>query len=304
MKSLKRSSRFYFTAISGSDDDRKVLKNAQLQQIEAMEAGHLPSTTPMAKAEAEAQLNAIFRKLTDQLRAPSEDLHGLHSVHLEMTEQMEWTTFRNAWMGLIAARFPNLDANKWSAQLTVERVTRLQEKSKVLPPVNPKAEDWLATCSRYRNTPLPAEINAIRARNLTEETPKVKICNSASSYYGLGSREDVAEARRCAALERLELVNPWAAVGSGNPNPLDVLNISGPATLTMIYANGNGVQRNTALAMRFACESLDDGVPQLLETFGTDNSREDEVTPAQLLADVAATSTTSRGNGQSTFDTR
>jgi hypothetical protein len=299
MESLKRASRFYLTAISGSDDDRNVLRNSQLQQIEAMEAGHLPSNMAMAIAEAETQLNATFRKLTDQLRAPSEDLHGMHSVRLEMTEQMEWTAFRNAWIELITTRFPNLDANKWRSQLTLERVMRLQEKSKVLPPVNPQARDWLATCSRYRDTPLPAEINSIRSPNLTEQTPKLKICNSASSYYGLGSPVDNAEARRCASLERLALVNPWAAVGSGNPNPLDVLSISGPATLTMIYANGNGAQRNAALAMRFACESLDDGVPQLLET---DGSVKDEVTPAQLLADVATTSTISRRGAQSTFD--
>lgn len=300
LDTLKHVSRFYLTRISSGENPLTKLEGTELQEIETMEAGHLPSTTQRVVAEAEARLNAVFRKLTDQLRAPSEDLHGLYSVRWELSEQMEWVAFRNAWMGLIAGRFPNLDANRWRAQLTVERVARLQRKSVALPPVDPKAADWLAACARYRDTPLTPEVSAIKPLNLTEDTPKLKLCSSAASYYGLGAPVDYAEARRCAALERLEAVDPWAGVGK--PNPLDVLEISGPEMLTMIYANGNGVARNTALAMRFACESIDAGELNLQDTLIPDQPGEDEVTPSEFLAAVAATGEAAGEKRQRTID--
>lgn len=302
LDALKRVSRFYLTGISSAENPVTKLEDTELQQIETMEAGHLPSTTQIGAAEAEAKLNAVFRKLTDQLRAPSENLHGLHSVRMELSEQIEWLAFREAWMGLIAARFSNLDANRWRAQLTVERVARLQQKSEALPPVDPKATGWLATCARYRDTPLPAEISAIKPINLTEETPKLKLCSSAASYYGLGTSVDYAEARHCAALERLEVVDPWAGNSGDKSNPLDVLNIYGPEMLTMIYANGNGVARNTALAMRFACESIDAGELDLEDAFSPEDSEGDGITPSDFLAEVATMGEAAGGKRQRTID--
>ncbi|HSX62186.1 MAG TPA: lysozyme inhibitor LprI family protein [Tahibacter sp.] len=63
-------------------------------------------------------------------------------------------------------------------------------------------------------------------------------CDSEKLYYAHGATPDYADARRCAFLER----------ENG-----DELVFGGSAVLMMIYANGDGVPRNIALAKQFAC---------------------------------------------------
>ena len=68
-------------------------------------------------------------------------------------------------------------------------------------------------------------------------------CDSSAFYFGIGRPKDFVAARHCAYAE---LTKP----SSTNSNIF-----AGPGILSMIYANGEGTARNTALARRFVCES-------------------------------------------------
>ncbi|WFP49777.1 lysozyme inhibitor LprI family protein [Methylomonas sp. EFPC3] len=64
-------------------------------------------------------------------------------------------------------------------------------------------------------------------------------CNSEDLYYGINQVADWKHARACA----------YAEISRGPDGPFE-----GPAILMMIYANGNGVNRNYDLAIKLACE--------------------------------------------------
>jgi uncharacterized protein YecT (DUF1311 family)/TPR repeat protein len=301
LDALRHASESYLSTISfdwgAHRTDQAVLKkleDTQLQQIGEMEAGQLPATTKMHAAEADAQLNAVYRNLMDQLRAPSQPLDGTHSIFFERDEETEWIAFRDAWIGLMAARYPKLDADKWRAQLTIERMQALRKLAASLPPVDPKAKAWLSICAQYRGTPLPQDMRAAQPSS-------AQLCSSARSYYGLGVPVNYAEARRCAILER-----PYGTfVGSGD-TALNELDIGGAATLTMIYADGKGVARNKALAMRFACEAIDGqtiGAPEDPSPYDPAAEAEaDRATMLKLLHDVAATGAKESGPSAADLD--
>lgn len=73
-------------------------------------------------------------------------------------------------------------------------------------------------------------------------------CESEALYYADGGKPDYEQARLCAYVER----------DAGN----EVM-FGGSAVLMMIYANGDGVARNLALAKKFACEV--EGAPAELD---------------------------------------
>lgn len=98
-------------------------------------------------------------------------------------------------------------------------------------------------CEKYLATPLPDEALNIAA-------PKVwPDCDSYKSYSGLGRKVDYAAARQCAWQERLaqqaDLEPKYTVAGL----------FGGSAMLAVLYANGEGVEQNKPLALRFACEA-------------------------------------------------
>jgi hypothetical protein len=111
-----------------------------------------------------------------------------------------------------------------------------------------------ADCDRYIGVPLPAEA-------LTAATPKVwPDCESYKSYNGLGRNVDFGASRQCAWQERL------AQQADLEPRYTVAGLFGGSAMLTVLYANGEGVEQNKPLALRFACESQlsDDGIGAIL----------------------------------------
>lgn len=100
-----------------------------------------------------------------------------------------------------------------------------------------------AKCAEYLKTPLPAEATQMPNQRTWPA------CSSVSSYLGVGRRRDYAAARKCAWEERLAIqagLEPRYTVDSV---------LGGSAMLTVLYANGQGVERDKALALRFACEA-------------------------------------------------
>jgi len=89
-----------------------------------------------------------------------------------------------------------------------------------------------ASCQKYESIPAPKGDASTSA--LGSSAAK---CDSESLYYGFDGPAQPIKARECAYRE----------LGQGLP-------FGGEAILTMVYANGNGAQRNLDLALKFACE--------------------------------------------------
>ena len=100
-----------------------------------------------------------------------------------------------------------------------------------------------ARCKRAMSVHLPSEAAEIAMPSKWPE------CNSYKLYSGLGTTVDIVAARRCAWKERL-------AQEAGIEPRFTVASVfGGSAMLSVLYANGQGVQRDQALAIRFACEA-------------------------------------------------
>jgi uncharacterized protein YecT (DUF1311 family) len=100
-----------------------------------------------------------------------------------------------------------------------------------------------SACAKYAETPLPAEALAVP---MPKRWPN---CNSYKFYSGNHVQQDFAAARQCAWVERL------ASQQGLEPLYLFGRAFGGSAMLTMLYSNGEGVEKNIPLAIRFACES-------------------------------------------------
>jgi uncharacterized protein YecT (DUF1311 family) len=119
-----------------------------------------------------------------------------------------------------------------------------------------------AECAKDAQMPLPADASSIAASSQWPD------CNSYKLYSGIGTKVDFEAARRCAWQER-------SAVQAGHAPRYTVASVlGGAAMLTQLYANGEGVERNIPLAIRFACEA--GGAPaeiggrvQHIESIGT-----------------------------------
>jgi uncharacterized protein YecT (DUF1311 family) len=98
-------------------------------------------------------------------------------------------------------------------------------------------------CRQYLQIPLPSEASQVPAPKQWPE------CNSYKLYSGIGTTVDYKAARQCAWSERL------AQLANMQPRYTTASLFGGSAILTVLYANGEGVDQNKGLAMRFACES-------------------------------------------------
>ena len=253
------------------DQEQYASDDSTLNQIEEMEAGHLPATSALPLTEADADLNRDYQDVMDHLRAPMDSYAYVIEPLNEREIELEWIRFRDAWLELVHSRYPHLDAGRWRAQLTVDRTQTLREMARNLSPVDPGAKDWLAACAKYRSAPLPQEIRSLRS-----PTGRLS-CDSYADYYG--TPPHYASARRCAAYERAGIpTNPpqpkrSAPIKDDSADQPDVIgwrgctseeidlegSLNGSGILAMIYANGKGVPPDEALAIRFACEAIDLG---------------------------------------------
>jgi uncharacterized protein YecT (DUF1311 family) len=108
-----------------------------------------------------------------------------------------------------------------------------------------------SACAAVAATPLPAGIAGL-------SPPKsYPTCDSYSLY---DDKKDYASARACAIQERVALL---ARIPGSPSAPANSDEESTPAgglvVLAELYANGQGVQQNPALAARFFCEAVDTG---------------------------------------------
>ncbi len=100
-----------------------------------------------------------------------------------------------------------------------------------------------ASCNKYLKTPLPAEAAVV---SKPTQWPN---CTSYTSYSGIGTTVDFQAARKCAWSERL------ATQADLKPRSTVASVFGGSAMLSQLYANGEGVEKNLPLALRFVCEA-------------------------------------------------
>jgi uncharacterized protein YecT (DUF1311 family) len=98
-------------------------------------------------------------------------------------------------------------------------------------------------CEGPLKAPLPAEALAVVPPQAWPD------CDSYKSYSGIGRKVDFAAARRCAWSERL------AQQANLEPRYTVASFFGGSAMLAVLYANGEGIEQNKPLVLRFACES-------------------------------------------------
>ncbi|SRR6266404_7337074 len=106
--------------------------------------------------------------------------------------------------------------------------------------VGPLDQDDPVVCERYRKIPLPT-------RDLPPASSKNTKCDATDLYYEVGGSAQPVKARECAY--RMYLKDYAAHRADG---------MAGAEILMMIYANGKGVPRNFDLAIKFACEAVQD----------------------------------------------
>jgi hypothetical protein len=97
------------------------------------------------------------------------------------------------------------------------------------------SDDWNEFCEQAKKAALPPEDQPGK-----EALAGLKGCDAEALYYGIGAPPDYAKARLCA----------YAQLAFEE----DTIVFGGNAILMMIYANGQGVKANAALAERFTCE--------------------------------------------------
>jgi uncharacterized protein YecT (DUF1311 family) len=106
------------------------------------------------------------------------------------------------------------------------------------------ADEWPheAECRKWTDVPIPQEDIGTAPAD----------CDAQALYYGIdgqGRGQDFVAARHCA----------YGSPSDGDSLLHDGLMFGGSGVLMMLYANGQGVERNIPLAKRFACEY--DGAP-------------------------------------------
>ena len=90
-------------------------------------------------------------------------------------------------------------------------------------------------CAAVKDTQLPAQ-----DQPTPDEKKALANCSSQDLYYGFGQPTDPVKARKCAYVEMEQ-----------GKDPLD---IAAQSILMMVYANGQGADRNMDVAIKLACE--------------------------------------------------
>ena len=108
-------------------------------------------------------------------------------------------------------------------------------------------------CKRYLQTPLPAEASRVPS---PKQWPG---CKSYKLYSGIGAKVDYNAARNCAWSERLAQQASIEPVDTSTYSDTIANIYGGSGMLAILYSNGEGVERNKALALRFGCESVLEG---------------------------------------------
>ncbi len=134
--------------------------------------------------------------------------------------------------------------------------------------------NWQTVCSQALAAPLPPAAATLARSAADKPAPAADQCDEQALYYGFGKRPDYKAALECAYARR---AHPAAPSNSS---------LEGAGTLAMLYANGDRVPRDYALAIRFACEVGNDGGSNEPERLGRLEALRDGKLPAGTRFDL------------------
>jgi uncharacterized protein YecT (DUF1311 family) len=98
------------------------LRDDLLEAITGFEAGKLPAAGDFAKADRE--LNQVYAQA---LRAVSKEQNTTVTTKGVRDAERAWLAYRDAWVKLVAARYPQAAADRWKAWATAKRIGQLQK---------------------------------------------------------------------------------------------------------------------------------------------------------------------------------
>ncbi|MRV71305.1 hypothetical protein GJ700_06170 [Duganella sp. FT92W] len=100
------------------------------RDLQEAEKGHLPRYTPQQYQQLERKLGDVFERLMERrVGQPGSHLvgHGTVTKDGVRITQQAWQAYRDAWVALGAARYPNVAPHAWKALLTQRRIEQLAE---------------------------------------------------------------------------------------------------------------------------------------------------------------------------------
>lgn len=131
------------------------------------------------------------------------------------------------------ARSASPDASVRTDTKAAATTPATSDRAPSLPDAEPSARDWQAECAAAQSAQFPASDQPTAA-----DKAALKSGDSRRYYYGIGVAKDYVRARHAALSERDKHDGAFAA----------------STILMMLYANGQGVERNLPLAIKLACE--------------------------------------------------
>jgi hypothetical protein len=131
--------------------------------------------------------------------------------------------------------------------------------------------DWRTVCSHALATPLPPAAAALASSASGQPALPAGQCDEQALYYGFGQSPNYPAVLQCAYRHRA-----YPRAGS----------LEGAGTLAMLYANGDGVRRDYALAIRFACEVGGNGGSNEPERIGRLEALRDGKLPSRTAFDL------------------
>jgi hypothetical protein len=100
------------------------------RDLQEAEKGHLPRYTPLQYQQLERKMNDLLARLMERgAGKPGAHLLGYGTVTKDgvRATQQAWQAYRDAWVALGAARYPNVAPHAWKAMLTQRRIEQLAE---------------------------------------------------------------------------------------------------------------------------------------------------------------------------------
>jgi len=131
--------------------------------------------------------------------------------------------------------------------------------------------DWQTVCSLALATPLPPAAAALARSASGQPALAAGQCDEQTLYYGFGQSPNYQAALQCSYRHRA-----YPRAGT----------LEGAGALAMLYANGNGVPRDYALAIRFACEVGGNGGSNEPERIGRLEALRDGKLPSGTTFDL------------------
>ncbi|OAI09078.1 hypothetical protein A1353_04940 [Methylomonas methanica] len=99
------------------------LQDDFLASLQSFEKGHTPNFDDQQFAEADAKLNAIYKKIL----ADKNFSWGTVNQNSIKETQREWLKYRDAWVKFGSIKYPAVSATSWKTYLTEKRIKMLEE---------------------------------------------------------------------------------------------------------------------------------------------------------------------------------